>query len=38
VRELVTSIDRYVMHYNEYKRPFIWTAAADSIPKATTHL
>jgi putative transposase len=31
VRELVTSIDRYVMHYNEHKRPFIWTATADSI-------
>jgi len=31
VRELVASIDRYVMHYNEHKRPFIWTATADSI-------
>jgi len=31
VRELVASIDRYVMHYNQHKRPFIWTATADSI-------
>jgi transposase len=31
VRELVASIDRYVTHYNEHKRPFIWTATADSI-------
>ena len=31
VRELVASIDRYVTHYNEHKRPFVWTATADSI-------
>jgi len=31
VRELVASVDRYVTHYNEHKRPFIWTATADSI-------
>ena len=31
VRELVASVDRYVTHYNEHKRPFIWTATPDSI-------
>lgn len=31
VRELVRKIDTYVTHYNASKRPFIWTASADSI-------
>jgi putative transposase len=31
VRQLVGSIERYVEHYNVHKRPFIWTATADSI-------
>jgi putative transposase len=31
VRELVRKIDHYVTHYNSSKRPFIWTATADSI-------
>jgi transposase len=31
VRELVAKIEHYVKHYNEHKRPFIWTATADSI-------
>jgi transposase len=31
VRELVAKIDRYVTHYNEHKRPFVWTATADAI-------
>ena len=31
VRELVAKIDRYVTHYNEHKRPFVWTATADSF-------
>jgi len=31
VRELVRKIDHYVTHYNASKRPFIWTATADSI-------
>jgi transposase len=31
VRELVTKIDSYVQHYNAHKRPFVWTATADSI-------
>jgi hypothetical protein len=24
-------IERYVAHYNKHKRPFVWTATADSI-------
>ena len=31
VRELMDKIERYVAHYNEHKRPFVWTATADSI-------
>jgi transposase len=31
VRELVQKIDTYVSHYNSHKRPFVWTATADSI-------
>jgi putative transposase len=31
VRELVATIDHYVTHYNAHRRPFIWTATADSI-------
>jgi hypothetical protein len=31
VRELVAKIDAYVTHYNARKRPFAWTATADSI-------
>jgi transposase len=31
VRELMDKIERYVVHYNEHKRPFVWTATADSI-------
>jgi transposase len=31
VRELVRKIDHYVTFYNRSKRPFIWTATADSI-------
>jgi hypothetical protein len=31
VRELVGQIDAYVAHYNAHKRPFVWTATADSI-------
>jgi putative transposase len=33
VRELVAKIEHYVKHYNEHKRPFVWTATADSILK-----
>jgi len=31
VRELVDKIDQYVAHHNLRKRPFVWTATADSI-------
>ncbi len=31
VRELVQKIDAFVTHYNTHKRPFAWTASADSI-------
>ena len=31
VRELVQKIDAYVTYYNTHKRPFAWTATADSI-------
>ncbi|MGH7914922.1 MAG: IS630 family transposase, partial [Candidatus Binataceae bacterium] len=31
VRELVHRIDQYVTHHNLHKRPFAWTATADSI-------
>jgi transposase len=33
VRELMDKIERYVAHYNQHKRPFVWTATADSILK-----
>ncbi|HKD66255.1 MAG TPA: IS630 family transposase, partial [Candidatus Binataceae bacterium] len=29
--ELVQKIDAYVAHYNLHRRPFVWTATADSI-------
>jgi len=31
VRQLVQKIDQYVAHHNLHKRPFAWTATADSI-------
>ncbi|MDR0247163.1 MAG: IS630 family transposase, partial [Burkholderiales bacterium] len=31
VRQLIFNIQRYVDHYNRHKRPFVWTATADSI-------
>jgi transposase len=31
VRELVHKIDQYVTHHNLHRRPFAWTATADSI-------
>jgi transposase/AraC-like DNA-binding protein len=31
VRDLVQKIDGFVAHYNTHKRPFAWTASADSI-------
>jgi transposase len=31
VRELIHKIESYVTLYNTHKRPFVWTATADSI-------
>jgi transposase len=31
VRQLVEKIEHYVAHYNKHRRPFVWTATADSI-------
>jgi len=31
VRDLIQKIDNYVTYYNTHKRPFVWTATADSI-------
>jgi transposase len=31
VRQLVDKIEQYVAHYNDHKRPFVWTATANSI-------
>src|SRR6202163_2922878 len=31
VRDLIQKIDSYVTYYNTHKRPFVWTATADSI-------
>src|SRR5271163_2538040 len=31
VRDLIQQIDGFVAHYNTHKRPFAWTATADSI-------
>lgn len=30
-KDLTTSIDRFVQHYNQSSKPFVWTATADSI-------
>ena len=30
-------IDAYVAHYNAHKRPFVWTATADSIFDKRVH-
>src|SRR5215831_15868959 len=31
VKELVAKIDAFAQHYNRSRRPFVWTATADSI-------
>jgi putative transposase len=31
VKELVQKIDAYVVTYHLHRRPFVWTATADSI-------
>ena len=38
VRTLVQRIERFVSQYNETKRPFVWTATADSILQKLTRL
>ncbi len=38
VRQLITSIERYVQQYNQHKRAFVWTATADSILKKVAKL
>jgi transposase len=37
VRQLVDKIEQSVAHYNEHKRPFVWTATADSILRKIKH-
>lgn len=31
VKELIANIEKFVTHYNQNSRPFVWTATADSI-------
>ena len=31
VRELIHQIETFVQHYNAHRRPFVWTATAESI-------
>jgi len=38
VRDLVEKIDAFVRNYNDAKRPFVWTATADSILAKITRL
>lgn len=38
VRQLITSIERYVARYNQHNRPFFWTATADSILQKVARL
>ncbi|WP_198387902.1 transposase, partial [Burkholderia ubonensis] len=38
VRQLIASIERYVEQYNQHKRPFVWTATADSILQKVARL
>jgi putative transposase len=38
VRQLISSIQRYVDQYNVHKRPFMWTATADSILEKISRL
>jgi putative transposase len=38
VRQLITSIERYVARYNQHNRPFVWTATADSILRKVARL
>lgn len=38
VRQLIADIERYIEQYNQHKRPFIWTASADSILQKVARL
>src|SRR5271167_3834928 len=38
VRQLIASIERYTEQYNQHKRPFVWTATADSILQKVARL
>jgi len=35
VKELVRKIEEYIRQYNRHQKPFVWTAAADSILEKT---
>ena len=37
-RELIRRIERFVTHYNDGARPFVWTATADSLLAKLTRL
>ncbi|WP_229655201.1 hypothetical protein [Burkholderia pseudomallei] len=36
--QLIASIERYVEQYNQHKRPFVWTATADSTLQKVARL
>nr|WP_274380074.1 IS630 family transposase [Paraburkholderia atlantica] len=38
VRQLIASIERYVVQYNQHNRPFVWTATAASIVQKVARL
>ena len=38
VKELVEKIDSFALHYNRSRRPFVWTATADSILRKLARL
>ena len=38
VRQLITSIERYIEQYNQHGRPFVWTSTADSILQKVARL
>jgi hypothetical protein len=38
VRQLIAGIERYIEHYNQHGRPFVWTATPDSILQKVTQL
>ncbi|MDR6412790.1 UNVERIFIED_ORG: hypothetical protein ABIC62_006112 [Burkholderia sp. 1595] len=38
VRQLIASIEGYVEQYNVHKRPFAWTATADSVIRKVARL